>query len=89
MVKSLDGYDEIVRAEVAIEIMNQARGILSERFSQIGDGDPEATDRLHEFGRRLTSIRTEIAVTDQDGIEAIIAKWGPLVKDEEKFWQEL
>lgn len=37
MVKSLNGYDEIVRAEVAIEIMNQARGILSERFSQVGE----------------------------------------------------
>lgn len=89
MTNSPDGYDEIVRTEVAIEIMNQARGILSERFAQIGDSDPETTARLHNLGRRLTAIRTGITVADQDQVEAIIAKWGPLVKDDGKFWQEL
>lgn len=89
MVKSSDGYDEIVRAEVAIEIMNRAQGIITARLMSGEEHAPDFVERLHGFGDRLVAIRNSVAVEDQDHVEAVIAKWVELVKDQDKFWQEL
>ncbi|MBA8862770.1 hypothetical protein FHW19_004521 [Ochrobactrum anthropi] len=89
MTKSSDGYDEIVRAEVAIEIMNRAQGLVTARLMNGDEHAPDYVERLHEFGDRLVAIRNSITVEDQEHVETIIAKWGTLVKDQDKFWQEL
>ncbi|PRA80169.1 hypothetical protein CQ054_21260 [Ochrobactrum sp. MYb29] len=89
MVKSTDGYDDIVRAEVAIEIMNRAQGLVTARLMSGEEHAPDCVERLHQFGERLVAIRNSVTIEDQEHVEAIIAKWGGLVKDQDKFWQEL
>lgn len=88
-MSSPDGYDEIVRTEVAIEIMNRAQGLITARLMNGEERDPELVERLHQFGDLLVEIRNSLSVEGQDHVEAVIEKWGPLVKDQEKFWQEL
>ncbi|TCQ73817.1 hypothetical protein EDF68_1178 [Ochrobactrum sp. BH3] len=84
-----NSYDEIVRAEVAIEIMNRAQGLVTARLMSGEEHAPDYVERLHQFGDQLVVIRNSITVEGQEHVEAIIAKWGGLVKDQEKFWQEL
>lgn len=89
MAKSIDGYDELVRAEVAIEILNRAQGLVTARLYGEDTLDPDSAHKLHAFGDRLVGIRNSISVKDQAHVETVISKWGPLVQDEELFWQEL
>jgi hypothetical protein len=81
--------DAIVRAELAIEIMNQARGLVSERVAAIEADDPAGAEALREKRRALLAVQSRIRVGDPEQIEAVIAEWGPRVKDAALFWQEL
>lgn len=81
--------DAIVRAELAIEIMNQARGLVSERVAAIEANDPAGAEALRAKRRELLAVQNRIRVGDPDQIEAVIAEWGPRVKDAASFWREL
>lgn len=81
--------DAIVRAELAIEIMNQARGLVSERVAAVEADDPAGAEALREKRRALLAVQSRIRVGDPEQIEAVIAEWGPRVKDAALFWQEL
>nr|WP_309402254.1 hypothetical protein [Aminobacter niigataensis]WMD00197.1 hypothetical protein RAR13_28420 [Aminobacter niigataensis] len=81
--------DAIVRAELAIEIMNQARGLVSERVAAIEANDPAGAEALRAKRRELLAVQNRIRVGDTEQIEAVIAKWGPRVNDAALFWREL
>ena len=81
--------DAIVRAELAIEIMNQARGLVSERVAAIEANDPAGAEALRAKRRQLLAVQNRIRVGDREHIEAVIAEWGPRVKDAASFWREL
>jgi hypothetical protein len=80
--------DAIVRAELAIEIMNQARGLVSERVAAIEANDPAGAEALRAKRRELLAVQNRIRVGDPEQIEAVISEWGPRVKDAALFWQE-
>lgn len=82
-------YDAIVRAEIAIEIMNKARGLVSARVTEIEDDDPAGAEALRQKRRDLLAIQNSIRVGDDQHIEDVIAQWGPRVKDAARFWREL
>lgn len=48
--------DAIVRAELAIEIMNQARGLVSERVAAIEANDPAGAEALRAKRRELLAL---------------------------------
>ncbi|MFU0505371.1 hypothetical protein [Pseudaminobacter sp. NGMCC 1.201702] len=81
--------EAIVRAELAIEIMNQARGLVSERVAAIEANDAVGAEALRAKRRELLTVQNRIRVGDPEQIEAVIAEWGPRVKDAALFWQEL
>ncbi len=81
--------DAIVRAELAIEIMNKARGLVSERVAAIEATDPAGAEALRAKRRELLAVQNRIRVGDAEQIEAVITEWGPRVKDAALFWQEL
>lgn len=81
-------YDAIVRAEIAIEILNQARAIVTARVYELEDTDPDAAETLRSRRRDLIALQQSINVADRASIETIIALWGPRVRDDARFWAE-
>jgi hypothetical protein len=81
-------YDAIVRAEIAIEILNQARAIVTARVYELEDTDTEAAEVLRSRRRDLIVLQQSIDVADRDSVENVIALWGPRVKDDARFWAE-
>ncbi|AFL55136.1 MULTISPECIES: hypothetical protein [Sinorhizobium] len=81
-------YDAIVRAEIAIEIVNQARAIVTARVYELEDKEPGAAEELRRRRRELIELQQSIRAGDRDAIENLIALWGPRVQDEARFWAE-
>ena len=81
-------YDAIVRAEIAIEILNQARAIVTARVYELEASDPDAAKALRSRRRDLIALQQSINVTDRGSVEDVIALWGPRVKDDARFWAE-
>ncbi|QTG16987.1 hypothetical protein G6M86_27190 (plasmid) [Agrobacterium tumefaciens] len=81
-------YDAIIRTKIAIEILNQARAIVTARVYELEGTDPEAAEALRLRRRELIALQNSVAVTDRQTVENLIALWGPRVKDEARFWAE-
>ena len=81
-------YDAIVRAEIAIEILNQARAIVTARVNELEAADPDAAEALRSRRRDLIALQQSITVADRESVESVIALWGPRVKDDARFWAE-
>ncbi|WP_338811529.1 hypothetical protein V2V90_24660 (plasmid) [Agrobacterium leguminum] len=81
-------YDAIIRAEVAIEILNQARAIVTARIYALETEDPAGAEELRRRRRELVDVQQRIRPEDGDAVENLIAAWGPRVKDEALFWSE-
>lgn len=81
-------YDAIVRAEIAIEILNQARAIVTARVYELEASDPDAAKALRSRRRDLIAQQQSITVADREFVENVIALWGPRVKDDARFWAE-
>ncbi|OCI96539.1 MULTISPECIES: hypothetical protein [unclassified Rhizobium] len=81
-------YDAILRTEIAIELLNQARAIVTARVYQLEGTDPDAAEVLRVRRRDLIATQQGISVADQETVEDLIALWGPRVKDEVRFWAE-
>ncbi|RJG39926.1 hypothetical protein [Mesorhizobium sp. DCY119] len=81
-------YDAILRTEIAIEILNQARAIVTSRVYELEGTDPEAAEALRLRRRDLIAVQQSIVVADRETVERLIALWGPRVKDEARFWSE-
>ncbi len=89
MAGQTTALDAIVRAELAIKIINQARGLVSERVAAIEAEDPAGAEVMRARRRSLLAVQNSIRVDDPDHVEAVIAEWGPRVKDPAQFWREL
>lgn len=81
-------YDAIVRAEIAIELINQVRAIVTARVYELEQQDPGAAEELRRRRRDLIELQKSIRVADRDAVENLIAVWGPRVQDEARFWAE-
>jgi len=81
-------YDAILRTEIAIEILNQARAIVTSRVYELEGTDPKAAEALRLRRRDLIAVQQSIAVADREMVESLIAFWGPRMKDEARFWAE-
>ena len=81
-------YDAIIRADIAIEILNQARAIVTARVYQLEDTDPAAAETLRRRRRDLIELQQCIRVADPATVEDLITVWGPRVQDETRFWAE-
>jgi hypothetical protein len=79
-------YAGIVRAEIAIEFLNRARGIVSSRIHEIEADDLVTAEDLRVRRRALVELQHGVQVADREGVEAIIAIWQPRVRDEYVFW---
>jgi len=88
MTEQEASYDAIVRAEIAIEILNQARAIVTARVYELEGSDPAAAEALRSRRRDLIALQRSITVDDLDSVENVIALWGPRVKDDARFWAE-
>lgn len=82
-------YDNIVAAETAIGILNQARGMISARLHEIKGTDFALAKSLRDKRRELLALQQTINPDDPDTARAIAATWGPRVKDDARFWREL
>lgn len=81
-------YDAIIRAEIAIEILNQARAIVTARVYELEGSDPDAAEALRARRRELIALQQGIKIADRESVENVIALWGPRVKDDARFWAE-
>ncbi len=79
-------YDQVIEAEVAIEILNRARALLSARIYELETSHPAEADRLRAKRRDLNALLSEIRVGDDEGVKAITEYWGQLTKDKAAFW---
>jgi hypothetical protein len=86
MTEQEPSHDAIVRVEIAIEILNQARAMVTARVYQLEDTDAAAAEALRGHRRDLIELQQSIRVTDPDAVENLIAVWGPRVQDEVRFW---
>lgn len=81
-------HDVVLRTEVALEILNQARAIVTSRIHDLEAEDPEAAEALRVRRRALVAFQNGLRVEDREAVEAVIATWGPRVADESLFWRE-
>ncbi|QAB01004.1 MULTISPECIES: hypothetical protein [Agrobacterium tumefaciens complex] len=88
MTEQETSYDAIVRTEIAIEILNQARAIVTARVYELENTEPAATEALRQRRRDLIDVQQRLSAEDRDAVENIIAVWGPRVQDETRFWAE-
>jgi hypothetical protein len=58
MAGQITTLDAIVRAELAIEIMNQARGLVSERIAAIEANDPAGAEALRATRHELLAVQS-------------------------------
>lgn len=88
MTEQETSYGAIVRTEIAIEILNQARAIVTARVYELENTEPAATEALRQRRRDLIDVQQRLSAEDRDAVENIIAVWGPRVQDETRFWAE-
>lgn len=88
MTEQETSYDAIVRTEIAIEILNQARAIVTARVYELEDTDPAAAEALRQRRRDLIDVQQRLSSDGRDAVENVIAVWGPRVQDETRFWAE-
>jgi hypothetical protein len=88
MTEHETSYEAIVRAEIAIEILNQARAIVTARVYELEDTDPAAAEALRQRRRDLIDTQQSLSADGRDAVEDVIAVWGPRVQDETRFWAE-
>jgi len=81
-------YDAIIRTEVAIRILNQARAIVTARVFELEEQDPAAAELLRGRRRGLLDLQERLGVDAPDAVEDVISVWGPRISDEVRFWAE-
>jgi hypothetical protein len=81
-------YDAIVRTEIAVSILNQARAIVTVRVHDLEERDQSAAEKLRDRRRDLLHLQDRLGADDLDAVEDVIAVWGPRVSDEDRFWRE-
>jgi hypothetical protein len=90
--RTTDPYLQVVRTEVAMEVINRARGLVHARVCQLEDGtetDQREAERLTVKAGELYRLLRSLDFREQDRVEEVIARWGSLVSDEARFWPAL
>ena len=85
-------HDDVVRTEVAMEVLNRARAIIYARISALEEGseaERQEADRLDAKARELNDLLQSLDYREQGRVEAVIGRWGPLVRDKSQFWAAL
>lgn len=82
-------HDQVIAAETAIELLNSAQAILSEKLDEIGESDLLLAEQIEAKARELYALQQSIRVADDAAVEEIITTWGPRVRDDQRFWLEL
>lgn len=77
MAEQETSNDAMVRAEIAIEFMNQAPAIVTARTYGLEAQDPAGAEGLRKRRRELFDPQQRIRVDDRDTVENVIALWGP------------
>ena len=88
MAEQETSYDAVIRIEIAIKILNQARAIVTARVFELEDQDPDAAEQLRGRRRELLNLQERLGADAPDEVEDVIAVWGPRVQDEARFWAE-
>lgn len=81
-------YDAIIRTEIAIKILNEARAIVTARVYELEKQDPAAAEQLRGRRRGLLDLQERLGIDLPEAVEDVIAVWGPRVRDEVRFWAE-
>lgn len=86
---AVDAYSLVVRAEVASELLNRARALIQERLH--GEPHPEQAEQEHlrAKGAEISALQRMLDYRDTGHVEAVIARFGPLVRDEARFWADM
>jgi hypothetical protein len=79
-------YDNIVKAGTAIDVLNQARGMIQTRLREIGDEDHDLAVVLRCKRRELLKLRRSIIPHNPAEADAVTTIWEPLIKDATRFW---
>ncbi|EJJ26257.1 hypothetical protein [Rhizobium sp. CF142] len=66
--------DALARAEIAIEILNQARAIVAPSVYELEDTDAQAAEVLRR--RDLIEPQQSIRIAVSDAVEDLIGVWG-------------
>ena len=85
-------HDDVVRTEVAMEVVNRARTLVYDRIYTLekgSDAERQEADRLDVKARELYGLLRSLNYRDQGRVQAVIGRWGPLVRDEAQFWAAL
>ena len=85
-------YDDIIRTEVAMEVVNHARALVYARIDELEEGseaERQEASRLDAKARELHDLLRSLDYREQGRVEAVIERWGPLVRDEVQFWSTL
>lgn len=90
---AVDTYGRVVRAEVATELVNRARALVLARLYEIEEdpagAKPDETEKLEARERELFAVLRSLDYRDDSHVEAVIARFGPLLRDEARFWAEM
>lgn len=87
-----DHHAEVIQAEVAMELINRARGLVYERIYRLekgGAADQRAAKKLDAVVVKLYELLRTIDYREPKRVRAVIAQWSPLMRDEEQFWTVL
>lgn len=87
-----DAYDrnkQMIRAEVAAEVLNNVRGIIMGRIYEVEAEHPEEAKRLNTIESEVFRKQRAIDFQKPEEVEAVIDEWGPLLKDMDAFWRRI
>ncbi len=86
-----DHYQQIVQAEVAMEVINRARTLVQARIVELEETcrDPIEAERLAVKRGQLYAVLRTVDYREPARVSALIDHWGPLVRDEARFWQAM
>ena len=85
-------HDDVVRTEVAVEVVNRARALVYARIYMLEEGseaERQEAERLDAKARELHDLLESLNYREPGRVEAVIGRWGPLGRDEAQFWAAL
>ncbi|KVK54295.1 hypothetical protein L901_18160 [Agrobacterium sp. D14] len=88
MTEQETSYDPIVRTEIAIEILNQARAIVTARVYELEDTDLAAAEALRQRRRDLINVQQRLPPMTVMLSRTSSGSGDRAVQDETRFWAE-
>jgi len=82
-------HHQVIRAEVAIELLNGARARITERIHAGPGLTTQERERLEAAEAHLYHQVRNLDLTDISTVERIISTWGPRLNDPGLFWDAI